>query len=290
MLGMLSVAAAAALCPTELVAGAAGENHVMFHGLSPDARTLAVGWDKGIGAATQRGAYLLDLRTGKRTELTGLNNAPTFSPDGRNLVAANYSDGPDKTEIVDIIVKTGEGRVYASSSAGEWLPSYSPDGKWILFNSTRTGHSDIYRIRRGSDALERVTKDDRYEAHASFIDGGRRIIFHRQTEGDNYDLVIRDLASGNETLVGATPAEEAYPAMSPDGRWIVFSAVPQAGKQPNLYVMRRDGKGRVRLTDSAAKDAYATWSADGRALYFVRFGEGGSTVLRMKMRGGACAR
>jgi TolB protein len=289
MLSLL-IAAGAAACPLTEVAGAPGENHVMVHGLSPDGRTLAVGWDKGSGADTQRGAYLLDLRTGKRTELTGLDNAPSFSPDGRSLVAANYSDGPDKTEIVDIDVKTSEGRVYASSSAGEWLPTYSPDGKWILFNSTRTGHSDIYRIRRRSDALERVTKDDRYEAHASFVDGGRRIIFHRQTEGDNYDIVIRDLASGTEQLVGATAAEEAYPAMSPDGRWIAFSAVPEPGRQPNLYVMRRDGKGRVRLTEGVAKDAYATWSPDGRAIYFVRFGEGGSKILRMNMRAGHCAR
>ena len=65
--------------------------------------------------------------------------------------------------------------------------------------------------------------------------------------------------------------------------------MPAPGAQPNLYVMRRDGKGRVRLTEGVAKDAYATWSPDGRAIYFVRFGEGGSTILRMKMRGGACA-
>ena len=99
-------------------------------------------------------------------------------------------------------------------------------------------------MRRDTGAVQQVTSDPRYEAHASYIDAGRRIIFHRQTEGDNYDLVIRDLASGAEQTVGATPAEEAYPAMSPDGRWIVFSAVPEAGKQPNLYIMRRRPRGQ----------------------------------------------
>jgi len=184
----------------------------------------------------------------------------------------------------------GNIRTYASADSGEWLASYAPDGRSILFNSTRTGASDIYRVRRDTGAVEQVTSDTRYEAHSSYIDGGRRIIFHRQTEGDNYDIVIRDLASGVEQLVGATPAEEAYPAMSPDGRWIAFSAVPAPGRQPNLYVMRRDGSGRVRMTEGAAKDAYATWSPDGRSIYFVRFGEGGSTILQMKMRGGACQR
>jgi TolB protein len=290
MLAILIAASAAAACPTEQVAGVAGENHVMFHGLSPDGRTLAVGWDKGSGADTQRGAYLLDLRTGKRSDLPHLNNAPVFSRDGKYLVSANYAGRPLRTEVVELDRKTVVTRTYASAESGEWLASYAPDGRSILFNSTRSGASDIYRARRDTGAVEQLTSDPRYEAHASFIDGGRRIIFHRQTEGDNYDLVIRDLKSGAEQLVGATPAEEAYPAMSPDGRWIAFSAVPEPGRQPNLYVMRRDDKGRVRLTEGATKDAYATWSPDGRSIYFVRFSEGGSTILRLKIRGGACQR
>ena len=290
MLALLIAASAAAACPTTEVAGAPGENHVMFHGLSPDWRTLAVGWDKGSGADTRRGAYLLDLRTAKRSDLPLLNNAPTFSRDGRYLVAANYAGQPLRTEVFELDRKTGAARTYASAESAEWLASYSPDGHSILFNSTRTGGSDLYRAWRDNGAVEQVTSDPRYEAHASFIDGGKRIIFHRQTGGDDYDVVIRDLASSAEQVVGATPLEEAYPAMSPDGRWILFSAVPEAGRQPNLYVMRRDGSGRTRLTDGTAKDAYATWSPDGRAVYFVRFGEGGSTILRMKMRRGACAR
>lgn len=291
MLALLIAAAASAsgMCPLEQVAGKPGENHVMFHGLSPTGTALAVGWDRGEGTAAQRGAYLLDLRSGKRRNLSRLNNAPSYSPDGRFLVSANYSNGPMRTEIVETDLRHEEGRVYASGSSGEWLASYSPDGKWILFNSTRTGKSDIYRARRGSDVIERITADPRYEAHASFIDGGRRIIFHRQTDGDNYDIVIRDLRRGEERLVGATGAEEAYAAASPDGRWIAFSAVTKAGSQPHLFVMRSDGTGRRQLTDSADKDAYAAWSKDGRSIYFVRFSASGSTIQRLRLREGRCS-
>ena len=114
------------------------------------------------------------------------------------------------------------------------------------------------------------------------------MIFHRQTDGDNYDIVIRDLKTRGEWLVGATPAEEAYPAMSPNGRWIALSAVPTPGSLPNLYLMRRDGSARVRLTETPMKDAYATWSPDGRSLLFVRFGPGGSKIYRMDVEDGRC--
>jgi len=291
---MLAAALAIALtsaCPPQLVAGGPGENHVMFHGLSPDGRKLAVGWDRGKGASIQRGAYLLDLRTGKRADLPHLNNAPSFSPDGRHLVSANYAaDRSLKTELVELDVRDGSARTLASGPSAEWLGSYSSDGRWVLFNSTRTGTSDLYRIRRADGRIERLTNDPRYEAHAQFFDRDRQVIFHRQVAGDDYDIVIRDLRRQTERAIGSTPAEEAYPAISSDSRWVAFSAVTKAGQQPNLFIMRTNGSERRRLTDGPSKDAYATWSRDGRSIYFVRFDSDGSKIMRLGLRNGACRR
>ena len=268
---------------------AAGEGAVMFHGLSANGREMAVGWERGSGEARQRGAFMLHLKSGRRTPLPYLNNAASPSRDGRFLVAANYAERPLRTEIVELDRKTGAVKTYASAESGEWLGSYSPDGKSILFNSTRTGASDIYSVDRSSGRLTQLTSDPRYEAHASYIDGGRRIIFHRRIDGDDYDIVVRDLVAGAERTVGGTPLEEAYPAMSPDGRWIAFSAVDAAGEQPSLFIMKADGSGKYRLTDGTDKDAYATWAPNGRAIYFVRFGKGDSRIYRLRIRNGHCA-
>jgi Tol biopolymer transport system component len=138
--------------------------------------------------------------------------------------------------------------------------------------------------------VERLTADPRYEAHARYFDRNRLLIFHRQTAGDNYDIVVRDMRSGRERLVGATGAEEAYPALSPDERWIAFSAVPTPGAQPNLYLMRSDGSARTRLTSGLSKDAYAAWGPDGRSLYFVRFDPEGSKIMRLSVVDGRCGR
>lgn len=291
MLAALLALAVTATCPPQLVSGVPGENHVMFHGLSPDGRKLAIGWDRGSGANIQRGAYLLDLRTGQRTDLPHLNNAPSFSPNGRHLVSANYAaDRSLKTELVELDLRDGSARTLASGPSAEWLGSYSSDGRWILFNSTRTGTSDLYRIRRAGGLIERLTGDPRYEAHAQFFDRDRKVIFHRQVAGDDYDIVIRNLSNRTERSVGSTPAEEAYPAISPDGRWIAFSAVTEAGQQPNLFVMRANGSQRRRLTQGPSKDAYATWSRDGRSIDFVRFDPDGSKILRIAVRSGVCGR
>jgi len=136
--------------------------------------------------------------------------------------------------------------------------------------------------------LERLTDGATYEAQGQFFDHDRKIIFHRNVEGDDYDVAILDRISGKSQALGPTPLEEAYPAISRDGRWVAYSAVSTAGEKPNLYVMKADGSGRTRLTRGADQDAYSTWSPDGRFIYFVRFHSGGGRVYRMAMRNGRC--
>lgn len=295
MFGLLIAAAAADLPMVDarcriVPVTAAGEGANMFHGLSPNGRELAVGWERGEGDAVQRGVFILDLKSGKRKPVPQLNNAPSFSPDGRYLVAAHYSDDPNlRTEVVELDRRTGKTKTYASDPATEWLASYSGDGKWILFNSMRTGNSDLYRVERATGKVERLSGEANYEAQGQYFDGDRQIVFHRNVRGDDYDVAILDAKSGQSRAVGSTPLEEAYPAISRDGRWIAFSAVPEAGQEPNLYVMKADGSGKTRLTSGPDKDAYATWSRDGRQLYFVRFAKDGGRIYRLKMKNGACS-
>jgi Tol biopolymer transport system component len=290
ILALLAVAATPdAKCVPGLISGVPGEGQSMFHGLSPDGRELAIGWESGSGDSVRRGAFILDLKTKRRTALPHLNNAPSFSPDGRHLVAANYSDDPNlQTEVVELDRRTGIARTYASSPASEWLASYSSDGKWILFNSMRTGASDLYGVERSTGRLERLTSGTTYEAQGQFFDRDRKILFHRNVQGDDYDVAVLDRRTGTSHAIGATALEEAYPAISRDRRWIVFSAVTAPGEKPNLYIMKPDGSGRTRLTQGTDQDAYATWSSDARFIYFVRFHPEGGRVYQLRMRNGRC--
>ncbi|MEJ2679847.1 MAG: hypothetical protein P8174_12380 [Gemmatimonadota bacterium] len=46
-------------------------------------------------------------------------------------------------------------------------------------------------------------------------------------------------------------------AWSPDGQWIAFTTVYQ--DQQDLYVIRSDGTGLLRLTNDAALDSSPAW-------------------------------
>lgn len=282
-------------CRLERLVAVAGENHVLFRGISPDGRYLAVGWDrKARSGATERGAYLLDLESGARRDLPGLNNAASFSPDGKRLVAANYPPADHrelKTEIVEYDIASHALRSLAPDSAMEWLPSYSPDGRWVVFNSMRTGASDLYRVNLETLELQRLTDDPRYEAHAQFSGDGRRVLFHRQIEADDYALAILEIPTLRVTELPGSAREESYPAWSPDGKWIAYSsdALSEKGK-PDLYVMRADGSVTRRLTTHPDKDAYATFSPDGESIVYMNQRDNGVRIYRMQLENGDCLR
>ncbi|HZV85740.1 MAG TPA: hypothetical protein VFF48_12205, partial [Brevundimonas sp.] len=261
-----------------------------FHGASPDGRHLAVGWESS-GRPVERGAFLLDLETGDRRALQ-LNNSGSFSPDGRTLVVGSYSGSPGLlTEIVEYDLASGGRVTVASSPQWDWLPTYSRDGAFILFNSFRSGGSDMYRVDRGSGDLTRLTDDPAYEAHGQMFGDASSVFFHRQVAGADYDVMRLTVATGVTEPVARTSREESYPAMSPDGALLAFSSDRDAEVgHTDIYLMTPDGGGIRRLTSHPAKDAYASWSPDGRLLYYNSERDGRTAIYRMEIVNGDCRR
>jgi TolB protein len=266
-------------CRLEQVTAAdSGEGQFQFHGPSRDGSRLVVGWFRG----TAQGAYLLDLRSGERSPLAGLDNAGAFSPDGSRILVASRVDGANR-EIVEHDLRTGARRIIASDPTPEFLATYSRDGNSVLFNSYRSGRSDIYLLEPRTGPLRRLTSFDGYDAHADFSPDDREVLFHRQVGPADYDIYLLNLRSGEERLIIGGAGEQAYPAWSPDGRLIAFSSdsAGEAGKT-DLYVTDRARRTTVRLTRHPGYNTYPAWSADGRRLYFNAERSGRRNVFRMR--------
>ena len=268
-------------------------------GVSRDGRFLAYTLNRGDDAqgVLQRVVYILELQTGIRTALEPLiNNSGAFSPDGRYLVVA-ADDEHARTEIIELEIKTGASTIIASQpDAWDWLPSYSPDGTQIVFNSNRNdGQMDVYIYERASGAMRRLTTFDGYDAHAQFSPDGERMLFHRMQSkredgGYNFDLYTIDLATGAETRLTDGPYEESYGAFAPDGQHMVLSSdFEEAPEKHNLYARAPDGS-LTALTDGDWVDRYAYWTADGKYIYFNSDRGEVANVYRIPMKGMDCVR
>lgn len=264
-------------------------------GASQDGQWLSVGWNKGKDADGNpiRGSYRLNLVTGEKSELAApLNHNSSFSYDGLWLVGAHYTaDG--KSDIFEYNVKTGRANVIAQSPSWEFLSSYSPDGQYILFNSYRSGNSEIYLYDRSAKTMKQLTQYDGYDAHGEFSPDGSKISFHRQVKkradgGYDFDLYSYDLASGKETRLTATSLEESYASWAPDGETLVMSLeVEGQPTRRNLYVRASDGT-YSQLTYGDWKDSYAYWLRDGSYIYFNSDRSENSAIYRIKMKGLVC--
>jgi len=82
----------------------------------------------------------------------------------------------------------------------------------------------------------------------------------------------------------------AEPAVSPDGKWIVFSLrttdMDANRGRTDLWLVDLDGKVLRRLTSDAAADFNPRWSPDGKAVFFLSTRSGSSQVWRIAPDGG----
>ena len=105
----------------------------------------------------------------------------------------------------------------------------------------------------------------------------------------NYSFTMKRLttiivAALVATCVQAQPLWMRYPAISPDGKTIVFSY------KGDLFTVPATGGDARQLTTNAAYDAYPVWSPDGRQIAFASDREGSFDVYVISAQGGTPAR
>jgi TolB protein len=173
----------------------------------------------------------------------------------------------------------------AAHPAAEFLATYSPDGRSILFNSTRNGRSNVYIVPRNDSAAQRLTTFEGYDAHADWSPDQRSVVFHRSVAKADYDIITHELTGGIERALTSGKGEQANLAWSPDGKYIVFASGSgnDSGKL-DLYITDRERTVTVRLTRAPGYNAYPAWSSDGGSLYFNSERVGKRDVYRLDFR------
>jgi Tol biopolymer transport system component len=178
----------------------------------------------------------------------------------------------------------------------DYNASFSPDGRWVLFTSTRGGGgADLYRVRTDGTDLERLTDSPAFDDQAALSPDGRSVAFVSDRAGQA-DLWLLDLPTRKlRKLTGGDPRGPGgnfRPAWSPDGRWIAFSSERDSPKGTHglytaVFVMRPDGTEVRRLTDPQTIAGSPSWSPDGKRLaYYEASFEEADKIVSVRRPGG----
>jgi serine/threonine-protein kinase len=146
-------------------------------------------------------------------------------------------------------------------------PAWTPDGKRILFDSDRGGDNALWWTPwDGSGTAEPVLDRKKRMYRTSWLPGGREFLFEEQGATGAVDIGIAVVGQPDSTRMLLTgPYSEAWPAASPDGRWLAYQS-DESGRN-EIYVRPLRGEGTRRQV-SRQGGVSPVWARSGRELYF----------------------
>ncbi|HTS67109.1 MAG TPA: protein kinase [Candidatus Acidoferrales bacterium] len=178
------------------------------------------------------------------------------------------------------------GQVVTSQlEAGPWQRY----GRWIAAStgSLALGMIVAYAVWGGHRAhpsvdgrvFSQVTNDAGAELFPTLSPDGGSVAYTSKASG-NWDIYLQDVgAAEGVNLTRDSSADETQPSFSPDGRSIAFRSERDGG---GIYVMKRDGSGVRRISDSGYNPA---WSPDGRQVAYAE-----ESITRPEDRSGRISR
>ncbi|MFI9011588.1 amidohydrolase family protein [Actinosynnema sp. NPDC053489] len=199
----------------------------------------------------------------------GTNTSVALSPDGRWLAL-------DLVTAIWVLPSTGgTARRLTDDLQDATLPSWSPDGRSIAFQSYRDGNFHLCVVDVTGGEPRQLTRGRFDHREPAFSPDGRRIAL-TSDRGGSYAVWLLDLASGDLTALTGPPGEAAAPRWSADGERIVFAVDETA-----VEVVTLATGDRARLVTAPADGRVhgAAFGPDGTPSYTLVRGARADLVL-----------
>jgi hypothetical protein len=117
---------------------------------------------------------------------------------------------------------------------------WSPDGEWILFDSSRDGVWNLYLIRPDGTGEHRLTHrgattQTMFARHPSWSPDGKRIAFDSDRDGDE-EIYVMDADGSNVVRLTISPGRDTHAAWTPDGRELTFGEYARRRMRRSIVV------------------------------------------------------
>ena len=188
---------------------------------------------------------------------------PRLSPDGTRIAL----DVAEENRDIWLWDLPRETLTRLTSDPGiDQFPVWTPDSKYLLFGSTRaSGVSHLYRqLADGTHNAERLLESAEDRFPTAVTPDGTQAVLATGGQGDLM-LVRLDEPRLLERLTH-TPFSERNGTVSPDGRWLAYSADDSGHHE--IYVRPFPRTGTNRWQVSTGGGLQPLWSRTGRELFF----------------------
>ena len=208
---------------------------------------------------------------------------PSISSRGNRLVFAKHFEDINiwRMEVSD---STGRGvspTKLISSTQYDGAPQFSPDSRKIVFQSERSGRSNIWVCDSdGANARQLTSLGGPIVGTPRWSADGRHIAFDARTEGHS-DIYVVNAEGGLPRRITTETSNDVVPSWSRDGRFVYFAS-NRAGTRPEVWKAPASGGAAQQVTTQGGFAAFE--SSDGKYLYYAKFDAAG--VWRIPTEGG----
>jgi Tol biopolymer transport system component len=219
------------------------------------------------------------------TRLSGGIAGLAWSRDGGSILYSVAQVGVDRARLWRVAIE-GDRPPERVELAPQGVvgPATTPARDRLAF-SHMSYDVDIHRFEPGRPSKPILVSS--FPDYApSFSPDGRRIAFESGRSGEGDEIWLADADGTNPAQLTHGPGLwQGTPRFSPDGKTIVFDSRGEDGYN-DVWVIDAEGGAPRRITDGQFHDALASFSRDGRWIYYRDDRADGRDISRVPVAGG----
>ncbi len=180
--------------------------------------------EQGVGTAKVSTLYRIHPDGSERQLIDKLNGyiyAPTWSADGQ-MLAYSKQVARQHPKIYIYDVKSGSHNLVVNAEGSNLSPSFSPDGKKLLYSSTVGGNADIYEMNLSDGSTKQLTTLPSTEVQPSYASDGQSFVYTSDKVRAGRPSIYRyNFATGQTALI-STGGYAASPQLSLDTQKLAY--------------------------------------------------------------------
>jgi Tol biopolymer transport system component len=212
-----------------------------------------------------------------------------WAPNGRHLIFTARGADEQTSQLWMLTYPDGVIRRLTNDLDGYFWISFSIDGRKLVARQQRL-ISNLWLLPDGDpNQARRLTAGERsfdgYNGLAWTPDG--RIVFNSFTNNITDIYSMNPDGSNRAQLTANAGQDNTHPAVTSDGRYIVFTSNRDGSRQ--LWRMDIDGRNQHQLTfgnEQKGGAQYPALSPDGKEVYFIKRGEAPAAIWKVSIDGG----